>query len=420
MSVHGLIALLLARLVCGIPAPLFESLDPVKSHYLVRIEGNSKDAMNNFRLEMAAENDRNEQEGTGFGHIKVLDEIDGTDLKLFLLELDYKSLDTVRYHPSVQFVEEETRMRGDAAHTSKPIPENAERQDRVDDDGYYGLDRINQIGPDRDYNMTFAGDGFAVNVYVVDASIALLHDELECRARMVHDVLGQPGNDCPQKDGTTVASVVAGKRVGVAKAAHVFGVRVTDCDTDLNQMNFIAGMQWVKDHGRTPCVVLLGHTLPKSVSVDLKAEALTQSLFSNPNEGCVVVTAAGTVSETGSDACALSPGRTHSVINVADTNALDHKAPSSYYGTCVDILAPGTRIKTAIRQQTDDGDDDYTLSYGTAVSAAFVAGVAAIHLGNDVPASKVKERILTDATPCVIINEGPGTPNRMLYVDAGM
>ena len=52
--------------------------------------------MNSFRVDMVAENDRNEEMGTGFGHIKILDEIDGTDLKLFLLELDYISLDAVK------------------------------------------------------------------------------------------------------------------------------------------------------------------------------------------------------------------------------------------------------------------------------------------------------------------------------------
>ncbi|XP_038076649.1 aqualysin-1-like [Patiria miniata] len=419
MQVHYLIVLMLGTLACGKLAPFHRSKDPVPSQYLVRIEDAGEDTMNDFRLDLVAENDRNEQEGTGFGHIKVKGEIDGTNLKLFHLELDYKSLELVRKHPSVLYVEEETRMRM-AAPVQSDVSNMFARQDGEDTaDGYYGLDRINQIDTALDGNMTFDGDGFGVNIYVVDASIALLHKELECRARMVTDVLDQPGEDCAQRDGTTIASVAAGKGVGVAKAATVLGIKVTDCDNELNEMNFVEGIQWVIDHGRTPCVALLGHACAEATSVDLVAEALTQSLYSSPNEGCVVVTAAGTVSEDGGNACTMSPGRTHSVINVAETNAADGKTSSSFYGPCVDIFAPGAKIKTAIRQQTVDGDDDYTLSYGTAISAAFVAGVAAVHLGNDVPTSDVKERILTDATPCVVGDEGRGSPDRMLYVAPG-
>ena len=44
-------------------------------------------------------------------------------------------------------------------------------------------------------------------------------------------------------------------------------------------------------------------------------------------------------------------------------------------------------------------------------------GVAAIHLGNGVPAAEVRARILGDALTCRLPDVGRGSPNRFLYVD---
>ncbi|HEX2419105.1 MAG TPA: S8 family serine peptidase, partial [Micromonosporaceae bacterium] len=113
----------------------------------------------------------------------------------------------------------------------------------------------------------------------------------------------------------------------------------------------------------------------------------------------------------GTDACYFSPGRVPGAITVAPTDVNDHRASFSDYGTCLDLFAPGVNITTI----------DYTggtrIFTGTTMSVSHVAGVVALYLQTYPAATpqQVHDAINRDATSGVVVNPGPGSPNRLVH-----
>ncbi len=88
--------------------------------------------------------------------------------------------------------------------------------------------------------------------------------------------------------------------------------------------------------------------------------------------GVTFIAAAG----NDNDASAFYPASYDHVINVGSTNSSDRKSGFSNYGTTVDIMAPGSSIRT-----TDHNaalNPSYTTSQGTSLSSPIVAGLAGL------------------------------------------
>ncbi|XP_022082008.1 uncharacterized protein LOC110974574 [Acanthaster planci] len=407
-------------------APLYEVVKPIPNRYLIKVKNTGRNALSYLVDDLLAENERSAQPYPGFGHIDIIDEMDGDYLKILLVELDYKSLNTVRRHPAVEFVEEEDGRAisseddfdfGQFDSLGIDTEEKRSQSKRLTEDdfpynekGFNGLDRINQRDNELDKNISFSGNGFGVNIYLLSTGVLQTHDDFDCRVRMAYDVMGKTGEDCAGT-GTSIAGIAIGKSVGVARAAMVHSVRVHDCNSTETSARHVAGMQWVANNRAKPCVVLLTASINNGgKTIDAAAEALVDA-------GCVVVAKSAPLRDSHSEkrACSFSPGRSRRVITVSGTYRNNRKADWAGDGICVDIFAPGSTLMTTF--PTNDGY--YELANGPNFSAAFVAGVAAIHLGNKVDAANVKTRILNDATPCVVGNDLKGAPNRMLYVDPG-
>ena len=76
----------------------------------------------------------------------------------------------------------------------------------------------------------------------------------------------------------------------------------------------------------------------------------------------------------GIDACNNSPASADKVITVGAINLKGKRPGFSNFGSCVDVYAPGTNVKSAWYQS----DTDFNSISGTSMSTPHVAGAAAL------------------------------------------
>ena len=194
----------------------------------------------------------------------------------------------------------------------------------------WGINRI-----DADVSSTYAGNGSGavsnVNAYIIDSGI-YRHTDLN----VVGHVNFADGNntDC-NGHGTHVAGTVAAKDntsyvVGAAPRAPLTGVKVLGCNGSGSYSGVVKGVDWVND---------------------------------------------------GVDACTQSPARVgagtdNGIATVAATDTSEAETSWSNYGSCVDIWAPGTNIRS-----TSNTGGTTTMS-GTSMAAPHVGGGAALYFSS--------------------------------------
>jgi len=117
------------------------------------------------------------------------------------------------------------------------------------------------------------------------------------------------------------------------------------------------------------------------------------------------------------DACNISPARAENTITVGSTTIFDSRRPTSNYGSCVNIFAPGSDITSA----WFTGDYDTAVFSGTSMASPHVAGVAALYLETHPGATpaEVSSAILGNATSGQLSDVGPGSPNLLLFSRLG-
>ena len=271
----------------------------------------------------------------------------------------------------------------------------------------WGLDRIDQrSGTDGFYS--YVTDGQGVDVYVVDTGLNSTHSEFAGRVKPGYSTLTGDANttDC-NGHGTHVAGTAVGATFGVAPLASVVPVQVLDCNGAGTLSSVLTGIDWViENHMSAPAVMNL------SIGAD-RSESLNAAIDRAFLDGITVAVAAG---NENTDACLKSPASSvSSALTVGATTNADTRAFFSNYGECLDLFAPGFGITSAWHRTPTDA---VTIS-GTSMASPHVAGLAARYL-SAAPAAhpmQVMAAVIGDATPNVVTDAGPLSPNRLAFGD---
>lgn len=246
--------------------------------------------------------------------------------------------------------------------------------------------------------------GKNADIYILDSGVRVTHADLAGRVILGGAFTGETG--VPKNGhGTSVASIAAGTKYGVAKKAQVISVRVIDNDGFIAESDAIAGIQWAmgkKQQRNRPSVMNFSWGMYQS-------EALKTAIQAARKKGFTMVAAAG--NNFNVDACHSYPSGLPDVITVGATDLSDSRYGA--FGKCIDVFAPGVSITGA-----HSSGDTATMTWtGTSQASPHVAGYAAIVLSDNISYQswQVEDKIIAIATKQILKNLGPLTPNNFLY-----
>lgn len=310
-----------------------------------------------------------------------------TALPGFAAAMDESTLVELLAHPAVRFVEQDGVSVMNATQTGAT----------------WGIDRVDsRTGTDGRYD--YDTDGAGVHAYIIDTGIRTTHNEFSGRVGNGYDAIDGDSDpsDC-NGHGTHVAGTVGGTTYGVAKGVTVHGVRVLNCSGSGSNSGVIAGIDWVAANHASPAVGNMSLGGGASSAIDAAVNGAV-------NANVVMVVAAGNES---TDACSKSPARAASAVTVGSTTNSDTRSSFSNYGTCLDLFAPGSSIRSAWYTSNSATN---TIS-GTSMASPHVAGIAALYrnLNPGVSASAASSAIVSNATSGVVSSRGSGSPNLLAY-----
>ena len=265
----------------------------------------------------------------------------------------------------------------------------------------WGLDRIDQRqGLNNQYTYYLTGE--KVHAYVVDSGIRASHVDFGGRIGKGYSAIGSGSTDDCSGHGTHVSGTIGGTWSGVAKKITLHPVRVFGCGGNTSMSTIVRALDWILGNHKKPAVVNMSLGGGNSVSLNNAIKRLYEN-------NIVVVVAAGNENV---DACYSSPANSPYALTVGASTQSDSRAAFSNYGPCVDIFAPGSRIKSA----WNTGDKAGILLDGTSMASPHVAGVAALYLSKfpESTARQVFDAIRNRATKDALRGVA-GSPNLLLF-----
>ncbi|RDA95470.1 hypothetical protein CP533_5425, partial [Ophiocordyceps camponoti-saundersi (nom. inval.)] len=256
-----------------------------------------------------------------------------------------------------------------------------------------------------------AGNGTCA--YVLGTGIDSGHPEFEGRAKQLISFDSSSGKD-EADHGTGVASIIAGKTLGVAKKTKIFGVRFfSQKDEMVGTSTLVKAIDYIIEHqaqmkSEGECVngVFVNYSVTGGDS-DKQDEAFEKLA----KQVSFVAAAAG---NDGGSATKETLVNAPSVCIIGAINRKD--ALIFNYGRLVDILAPGDEMLTANAYQrggyaTRRGGT----SYSTAVVVGMAANLAAAEGLGGIGSRALCDRIKEMATKDAVINPRLDTVNLIAY-----
>ncbi len=190
----------------------------------------------------------------------------------------------------------------------------------------------------------------------------------------------------------TCHSTVIGKNYGASNQAKTVAAS-----------GVVAGVDWFKANAFKPATTNMSLGGSSNASLDAAVNALH-------NSGIPTVAAGN----NNTDACSHSPAGATDGISVGSTIYAITRSGFSNWGSCVEIMAPGSGIKSA----GDNADNEYKTYNGTSMASPHVCGGAALLLGIGTPAKQAMSKLDEIATLDKITGVN-GSPNKLLFVGRG-
>ncbi|POR37767.1 Subtilase serine protease [Tolypocladium paradoxum] len=319
----------------------------------------------------------------------------------FSATLDKATLDALRDHPDVEYIEQDGKSHVTAVVEQRDAP--------------WGLGRISHRAKGSSTYVYDDSAGEGTCSYILDTGIYESHpvslvklaglrrrqwltmsrQDFGGRAKQIKSYYdGEDGDG--HGHGTHVAGTVGSNTYGVAKKTQLLGIKVLGDDGHGHNSAIISGMELVVTDSRN-------RRCPKGVLANMSlggghSNALNNAARNLVDAGVFVGVAAGNENK---DAASRSPASEPSVCTVGGTAIDDTRYSGSNYGKAVKILAPGVDARKT----------------GTSMATPHVVGLAA-YLGSLEGLTGTKalcDRIRELATPNAITNQPSGTVNLLAF-----
>lgn len=241
-----------------------------------------------------------------------------------------------------------------------------------------------------------------ITVAVIDSGVKASHVDLH---NVSIETVGGISADPRGSHATHVAGIIAATLnngnggAGIAPGVNILSIRVVDNNDSIKNSNLAKAILAVvnKDNNNVP------HPKADIINISIggadHSTVLENALSVAYAAGITIVASAG----NNGDNSMMYPAGYSTVIAVGNVDRTGYRAPSSTYGTFVDISAPGQNIMSTSL-------NGYTRMSGTSMASPMVAGAAALYMSRvgHVSPQKMKAVLKASVSKCYSSGMGAG------------